>query len=303
MWGSTRISDRWLNLDFGAAEEPNTAITRELAKVVLGLRDALLSAHYRAYLDIIDDLASAAQPEELGNARTTELPEASVAVRAAFTAYDDCATYFTCFRDSRRNILIDIEKAMEQRQIIHSEAFWRNVILKAVGSKKTETQLWDFKETLTLWHAKGDPAQLAARVTLAEDVASLANARGGVLVIGVRDRTREIVGLGDAKYVEDRLKIAREVIAKHIEYDRELVSFRQVIVPSKDGKKLCLVIVVAQACGAVGSHDGQGHYTYPVRRETGIARVSQSELSHVKVHMNSDNHDFVKELNQFILDN
>ena len=133
---------------------------------------------------------------------------------------------------------------------------------------------------------------------------SLANARGGVLIIGVSDQPREIVGVSDVtREVENRLKVAIQVIAAHVEYDRELVSFRQVILPSKGGEKICLVIVVAQACGVVGVHDGQGRYTYPVRRETGIDRVSMDELARPKLHMKSDNHDFMRELKQFILDN
>jgi predicted HTH transcriptional regulator len=135
-------------------------------------------------------------------------------------------------------------------------------------------------------------------------VASLANTRGGVLVVGVKDRPREIVGLGaDVRELESRLSFASQVIAKHIEYDGELVSFHQVVVPSNRGNKMCLVIVVAQASGPVGVHGGQGQYTYPVRRETGIDRASASEIAKQKARIDNDNHDFVRELNQFVLDN
>jgi predicted HTH transcriptional regulator len=102
-----------------------------------------------------------------------------------------------------------------------------------------------------MWRARKDPEKGLAKVTFAEDVASLANASGGVLVIGVRDRPREIVGLGDiARELENKLKFA--------EYEGDLVSFHQVVLPTNDGEKVCLVIVVAQARSIVAVHDGQG---------------------------------------------
>ena len=119
---------------------------------------------------------------------------------------------------------------------------------------------------------KNDPARREAKVTFAEDVASFANVSGGVLIIGVNDK-REVVGIGKGGQLENRLKFARDVIAEHVEYDREIASFRQVAVGEKGNEKICLIVVVSQACEAVAVSDGRGHYSYPVRRETGITRV------------------------------
>ena len=63
----------------------------------------------------------------------------------------------------------------------------------------------------------------------------------------------------DARQLENDLKAAREVIDTHIEYDRELVKFQQVLVPTKDGDKVCLVLLVAQARGVVAVHDGSNN--------------------------------------------
>ena len=61
-------------------------------------------------------------------------------------------------------------------------AFWREFIPKAAKAKIAEPQLWDFKETLAIWHVKGSEERQKAKVTFAgEDVASFANASGGVL--------------------------------------------------------------------------------------------------------------------------
>jgi hypothetical protein len=47
-------------------------------------------------------------------------------------------------------------------------------------------------------------------------------------------------------------------------------------------------------------HDGAGHYTFPVRRETGLTRVSREEILNPKIHIKSDNYDFLRELYQFV---
>jgi predicted HTH transcriptional regulator len=135
--------------------------------------------------------------------------------------------------------------------------------------------LWDFKETLTVWHVQNGEERRKAKVTFAEDVASFANVSGGVLVVGVNDH-RDIVGIGSGREIENRLKTAADVLEEHLEYDRPVGSFRQVALGENEDT-ICLVIVISQACTTVGVNDGQERYTYPVRRETGISRVGQFE--------------------------
>jgi hypothetical protein len=131
-------------------------------------------------------------------------------------------------------------------------------------------------------------------------VASLANAGGGVLVVGVTDR-REIVGVGGLRDLENRLKDASNVLATHIRYDRDILRFQQVEVPVNNHRKVCLVIVVAQARNVVGVDVGQGRYTYPVRQQTGLVRLAPTDIR--KLNILSDNYDFIRDLNQFIADN
>jgi hypothetical protein len=123
------------------------------------------------------------------------------------------------------------------------------------------------------------------------------NNSGGVLIVGVNDE-RAVVGLGTGHELESRLKVARDVAATHIEYDRELVSFRQLAITENGEEKLCLLVLISQACSPVAVTDGAGHYSYPVRRETGISRVSRDAIRNI--HLKSDNRDFLHELRQFI---
>ena len=230
------------------------------------------------------------------------VPEHYVLRRTGYEVYENCETYFTEIRASLRNIVVDIGKFKEQRDLFQSDKFWREFLTKARGVKTSEPQLWDFKETLTMWHVKNNPERRAAKVTFAEDVASFANVSGGVLIVGVNDK-REIVGIGQDHELENRLKFARDVIAQHIKYDREIVAFRQVAVGEKGKEKNCLIVVVSQASEAVAVSDGLGRYSYPVQRETGISREDPGDVPVRKLYLKSDNRDFMHQLKQFIKDN
>jgi hypothetical protein len=118
--------------------------------------------------------------------------------------------------------------------------------------------------------------------------------------VGVSNE-REIVGVGSGHELESRLKFAADVLSKQLDYPRDIARFRQIDMLSKDGTdKVCLIVVVAEAREPVGVRDDAGRYSYPVRRETGLTRVSRREISDAKTHVKSDNCDFLSELDQFV---
>jgi hypothetical protein len=254
------------------------------------------------YLDIGQEIYDSMTCEEKADgAKSVEVPPGYALRRTVAEASDQCAIYFTEIRDSLRNILLDIEKHSEQQALVHSASFWREFITKSVSVPMAEPRVWDFKETLSMWSAK-DNAKIQAKLDFAQDVAALANARGGVLVVGVTDKQRRVVGVPTGKALENRLQFAKQVIADHLEYQRELTTFKQITINCEGVSKICLVIVVAQACQAVGVNDGQGNFTYPVRLETGKQRTTLFDLLQKKAHIKSDNIDFINELLQFIRD-
>jgi len=246
---------------------------RMLTEIVLGVRIGGVLVYDRAHMEIGFSIFESLDPEQIARGVEIIVPENRLIRRTEHDVYENCATYFTEIRDSLRNIQIDIEKLKEQRALFESEEFWREFITKARNVKTSEPQLWDFKETLTIWHVKTDAEKRKAKVQFAEDVASFANTSGGVLIVGVNDK-REIVGVGTGHELENRLKVASDVLARHIDYDHEIVSFRQVVV----GEKICLIVLVSQACGVVAVTDGEGHYSYPLRRETGISRERREDV-------------------------
>jgi hypothetical protein len=293
VWGSTRMGDREPRFNLG--ERPYKDDIKRLTEIVLGLTSSIgLTVYFKAEYEIGADMYEMAEGTDF------EIPVVKIVRRASGMAFDKCAEYFEFIRDSLRNILLDIDKFVEQRDFVNDDYFWREFIKKVTQTAKAEPLLWDCKETLTMWHVTKEPERTSAKVTFCEDVASFANARGGVLIIGVTDK-REIVGIGSGRELENKLKFAAEVLAKHLEYPREICRLRQIIVPGKDGAdKVCLVVVVAAACEPVGVNDGAGRYTYPVRRETGLTRVGRDEILGPRIHVKSDNYDFLRELYQFV---
>ena len=302
VWGSTRMSDRRINVEGEENATSDMKKLRELTEIVLGVRNGGALVYDRARMEIGFSIFDGLDPEEQAGDGEIIIPERQLIRRTAHDVYENCATYFTEVRDSLRNIKIDIEKVKEQRALFESDEFWREFITKARSVKTSEPQLWDFKETLTIWHVKTEPERRQAKVKFAEDVASFANTSGGVLIVGVNDK-REIVGVGTGRELETRLKVAADVLGRHIEYDREIASVRQVVVGEKGEEKICLIVLVAQACGPVAVTDGEGHYTYPMRRETGISRGPRDDVPVMRLDLKSDNQDLMHRLRQFIKEN
>ena len=306
VWGSTRMGERWASVNSRTAGEEDPRKIQQLAEIVLGLSSGRGLTHFEtACYEVHEEIWNSmieSQAESEGTAETVvEIPMDRVIPRAAQMIFEDCAIYFAEVRDSLRNILLDAEKFVEQQDVLTSDKFWRAFVGTAIRTQKCETQLWDFKQTLPMWHMESGPEREKAKLAFAEDVASFANADGGVLLIGVSN-SRAVVGLGqDSREVENRLKSASDAIARHVEYCRDLVRFRQVVVPDERGAgNVCLIVIVAQSCEVVGVHDGQGQYTYPIRRETGLARESSKEIITRKMLLKSDNCDFLRKLQQFV---
>ncbi len=303
VWGSTRMADRRIGNSQEVPAWADNKLVRSSTEIVLGIRSSGHRVYEQVYGEIQYELMDSVDPEFVSYGTNIAVPEKTVLDRAAKDVYINCATYFVEIRDSLRQILLDVGKFEKQKQPIRGDVFWRKFISKVVESKMAETQLWDFKETLTMWMVKESTEKERAKVIFAEDVAALANARGGVLVVGVSDQ-REIVGLGHStRELENRLKAVETVFGRHLEYSRQIVSLQQVIVPTETGERLCLVIIVAQSCEPVGVNDGNGRYSYPVRQESAIDRVSRATIHEDKSRIKEDNHDFMNDLRRFVAEN
>lgn len=302
VWGSTRMSDRSIDINFALLtpkeEQPLTIL--KLVEIVLGLSDRHFSTIGRAQMDLIGEAYESGVEEE----ESLQIPLDRILRRTANRAIEECVTYFSELRDSLRDILVHIGKRDDTENIVNSDAFWRSFISKATVQGRIENQLWDFKATLTMWHAVSADVRARAKVATAEDLAAFANAGGGCLLVGISD-DKKIDGIGDTERDrENRVKSLNDALSEHIQYPRPIWKVHQLLVDGADGEeKLCLVVIVARACEPVGVKGANGSYTYPVRRGTGITRESPEKLRDARIHDKNDTFDFLERLRQFVRDN
>jgi hypothetical protein len=299
VWGSTRMTDRTVELP--ADDSPPEDFQKLLAEIVLGVRGAFRRKIDENYAEIAYEMYESLDPEHESD---IHVPEGTLVERTASDVYNDCAVYFAEIRRSLRNIVLELEKFDEQRDLTESDAFWREFVTKAIQWKGAERQLWDFKETLSMWHIPDAAAREAGKVEFGEDVAAFANTTGGVFIVGVTDKTREIMGASASRSdLENRLKFATDVIARIVERGASITKLRHVLIEANGQSKVVVLVLVAQSRKAVGVDNGGGKYSYPVRRETGKTLVSREEAGASKHFLKSDNYDFLKSLATFVQEN
>lgn len=304
-WGSTRMSDRIINVAIKDRNDNNKI--KQLTLLVLGLirRDNVLT-YRRVKSDLEYNFYEKLLEKSCNETNETEetIDPKELAISVAYAATYDFAEYFEQIRDSLRNIILDIDKRETLEKLLTSDDFWRNFIKKAAKSQKTEQKYWDFKKTLAMWHIHQRDEKDKKAQKFAELVAGFANNQGGVLVVGVTDQhPRRIVGLnGESDKIEDYMKYTSQVISSHISYEKEFVHFQQVNVPDQNGDlRLCLIIAIQQTAQglSVMNIDGKS-YTYPLREETGLIWKDQMTIFNRKIHIKSDNFDFTEVLRQFL---
>jgi hypothetical protein len=296
VWGSTRISDRSLTIKSRTFQQEKKDTIRRLTEIVCGLFRNGLYTVVAVQWEIGSVLADGHDPED---PRPIRVSPRHVANQASFEVLSHFAEYFQCMRDSINNVLIDIENCVQQNRLMKSDRFWRNFVLAATTSKRSETELWDFKETLSMWHIKGGEEKADAEFKFAETVAGFANNKGGVLVVGVTDTQRRVVGIDrQRKIVEARLKYTRDTISKYLHYSRDITYFHEVL--AERTKPPCLVIAIAQTASPVGVRDRMNRFTYPIRRATGLTRVTEETVHHTKAGVHSDNYDYIQDLDLVI---
>jgi hypothetical protein len=307
VWGTTRLSDRNELIEANTIDTEDVRKIERLAEIAFGLRQrgrytldtVRLEVAYETY-----EAYAGFDRDDMPNPGPVEISQRRVLLQTSYETLREFAVYFESIRNSLRNVLVDIEKYVEQRDLMKSDVFWQNFIMKAIESGKAEAQIWDFKKTLEMWHIGRGQEKAKAELGFSEAIASFANARGGVLIVGISDSPRKIKGIGNnITEIERRMNYTSRVIAEYINPIKDVVYFHQV--PLQDGKgdrQICLVIAVAQADSLVSVKDKEGRYTYPVRRETGFDRVDITKLEYQKIHIKDSNFDFINELREFVYD-
>ena len=289
VWGSTRLSDRTVIIPVNEIDEDLERIKR-CTEVALGLRDGSRYTLEYVYFDICSDLADSIDPEFQSS---ISVSDEDVLVRTSYKIRDELAEYFEFIRQSLRNILIDIEKYNAQINLLYHEPFWQSFVKKAVDII-VENQLWDFKETFEMWHMKNREKE-DAEIKVCEQIAAFANERGGVLIVGITNRTpRKIKGIED---LENKLKFTKSIIKRYINYSNDFVHFQHIALKDDGGiDRNCLIIAIAQTKGVISVKDNSGRFSCPIRSETGLDRVDYEKIKKSKIFIQYDNYDFILNL-------
>lgn len=299
VWGSTRLSDRMMPIGADSIDHDQKTLEK-CVEVALGLRErvgyTIDSVHSDMAADIYDSVFNSADAKAqwpVGD----PVPKEKLITRCSNKVLDELAAYFEFIRNSLRNILIEIDRYKEQFRLVHNESFLTEFVKKAMADNRVETQLWDFKSTLEMWHC---PTQVKEgfEIDFAEQVSSYANSDGGVLIIGITNVfPRKIVGVTD---LENKIKSAKSVLDKYTD-NSVPTHFQQIRLKDESDKEYdCLIIAIAQTTKIVKVRDEQGKFSYPIRQGTGKGRSTPELILPSKANVLYDNYNFVSSLDAFV---
>jgi hypothetical protein len=284
VWGSTRRSDRSLQ-DYTPAQRANER--GAYGELALGLRSRTGYTFYWEYLDLMDQISD---PD--GGA--VSVPHDTLLFATQAQLRENLVEYFTQIRDSLRHIDTLCQEYLLQETLYADDRFARRLLAKiAAEPAVSETDLWDLKKTFEMWHAS--PSERPRLVVqFAEDLAALANNRGGIILVGINNSDHRVVGVDD---IENRLKHLEEIRRTHVETEAAFVRMRSVTVAGR----ACIVIIVGQTAEPVAVKQLNGSYSYPLRVGPGIQRVSRDEISSSKQHLKGVSFAFVSELAAWVM--
>lgn len=304
VWGTTRRSQRYI---YPQKPENEDHLQNEInyTDVFCGL---WLDGFYvldKVRMELSAEIAESIDPELYSFNRPIIVPQGRLISQTTHEVLGEFSLYFEMLRNSMRNIILDIEKFNLQKNLLWSDVFWEEFIVKVRDLHKPES-LWDFKKTFEMWHipsGRNEKLKAEKELQFAEEIASIANSTGGVLLVGITDSPpRQTEGIGDdLTELERKLKYTRDVSRNYLVYPRDILHFQLVKVKNSDGfLKNCLVIVIKQTCETVSVKDKDGRFTYPIRQETGLTRVTDDYIWRQKMHIKSDNFDFISLFNQML---
>ncbi len=198
-------------------------------------------------------------------------------------------------------ITFDIFKDVygNKQKIFYNQPFMIKFIKKAM--KKTESKLWDFKQTLSMWN--GGKNKKKSQIKFCESVAGFANAEGGILIIGITNKIpRKIIGLND---LENKKQSLKTTIRKFIDYRKEFYILNEIIIKNEqDSEQTCLILAITQTKNHIGVRQkdkkkDKFYYSFPIRLETGIVCEDYTILQENKSIIYQDNYKFVDKIKKF----
>jgi len=211
--------------------------------------------------------------------------------RASKKILNEFTTYFEKVRDSVELIQSEL-LSFSREEILGNEEFLRLFIQRVLPIHRLESSLWDFKKTVPAWH---NPSCQRLKLDFACNVASFANFKGGLLIIGISDN-REILGVSDT---ERRIRQSRSIMETYFAKPLESIDIFSLPIKDTNGNLVnCIVVKTPQTKKVIEvkeSPDGR-KYLFPVRRDDGIEYKSYKQIEDMKRNVADDNFNFAKEI-------
>jgi hypothetical protein len=297
VWGTTRLSDRMVQITVNSIEEDQQTVKRCVEKA-LGLQGRLSYTIEEVHNSIMADIYDSIDPEDEWPT-SDPMSKETLLAQTSHKVFDELATYFEFIRNSLKNIILEIEKYNDQNRLLYNESFWCQFVTKAMTDNRVETQLWDFKTTLEMWHCSKEKKP-EFEFAFCEQISSYANSSGGVLIIGITNEPpRKVVGIQDD--LEHKIKFTKSVLDRHCVGNSGFVHFQQIrLKDESDEEQDCLIIAIAQTKKVIQVKDQQGKFACPLRQATGLHRVTYDEILQSKASVLYDNYNFIKNLKAFL---
>jgi len=286
IWGSTRLSERTIHI-----HQSNFTENDNMLKLCLLIS---LGIEHNGSDQIINSVVI---PDYGIILRGFSNEEEATIARIFIVVLREFATFFEFIRQSLRNIVIEIKKIKLKNNLLHNDSFWKKLIQKARNI--TESRLWDFKKSLTMWEGSADQIKKNGQVEFCEKVAAFANKIGGVIIIGISDRIpRKVFGVEDP---ETKIESIGNAIRLRNDYDKEFYFIKEVGIKDEDDiTRSCIIIAIQQTSNVVGVKRLDSSFTYPKRIETGLELLGRSEIEGEKLYIFRDNYDFLQDLKSFV---
>jgi len=288
-WGTTRLSEQRARTGNQLVRDSDSLL--KCTEIVVGLRRLGYTIH-DVDVEMIDEIFSSARDMDA----PPPLPQMeAVLTRTAYKVRHRLFDYLDCLQRAMRNVVVEIKTLQEDDAEAENPEFWSDFI-KWSSEQPVETELWDFKATLDIWHVPGDK-KAEADLELAEDVASFANARGGVIIVGVTNKEpRQIVGIGQNR-LEERIIAAKESIMRHV--DRPVDFIRICVVPlilGGKGELTCLALAIKRTSAPVGVRDQTRRFAYAFKIAAGKQRLTWEAVMETKKDLSTERFAFIPDL-------
>jgi len=285
-WSTSDHQERF----FKIKEKPSDSQMAICTRAVFGLWSSGRIVLDKIRSDMESEYADSVDPEDYSSYGVTYQ---SAFPRAAKKILQEFRTYFQEIREFVDLLSSEISSFLNDGAL-NNEVFLRSFIAKAIPRFRPECELWDFKETIAAWHNTSDDR---LKSDFACNLAAFANHKGGLIIIGIDDKNRKIVGLDK---VETRIQQSRSILESFLDNQVSFEMFT-VVLQNDEGKNVnCIVLKIPRTNAVIGVKEtaGGASYKYPVRTDDGIKYRSYQEVAKTKEGI-KDNFAFSKKIAEF----